>query len=85
MKLRQAVLFAGLLAVAVGCRNNFEGPREVYQKNRRGDTADRRVDGQPAYTLDEQKQRGRERLTIPEDDRAVAPYGYINSPSPTGR
>ena len=41
--------------------------------------------GHEIYTIDEQKLRGRERLTITEDDFRIGPYGYINRPSPTGR
>ncbi len=73
-------LVVGLLAVAVGCRNNTEGPREVYQKTRAGDRADR-----PGYTLDEQKQRGRERYSIIEDDREIGPKTFSDRPGGVGR
>ncbi len=60
---------------SLGC-NRFAGPIAV----RNMDRADA-----PGYTISEQEQRGRERLTITEDDYRIGPNGYISRPSPTGR
>jgi hypothetical protein len=67
-----AVIAFGSLA---GC-NRFSGPLETRQMGR----ADA-----PGYTIDEQQKRGRERLSISEDDYRIGPKGYIDRPSPTGR
>jgi hypothetical protein len=39
----------------------------------------------PGYDIPEQKQRGRERYAITEDDFRIGPPGYIARPSPLGR
>jgi hypothetical protein len=67
------------LMVLAAC-SRYEGPREVYQKNRAGDRADQR-----GYDIEEQKQRGRERYTYIEDDRAVGPKTYADRPGGVGR
>lgn len=67
-----------ILALA-GC-TRYEGPLEVYRKNRGGDTADR-----PGYTIEEQKARGRERLTTFEDDRERYPASQVDRPGGVGR
>lgn len=77
---RRIVLLTGLLTVLVGCRSNTEGPLEVYRKNREGgDRADL-----PGYTISEQRQRGRERYSIVEDDFKTGPAVYIGRPDPVG-
>ena len=72
--MRRLILVLGLVAL-VGC-NRFSGPLETRQMSR----ADA-----PGYNIPEQKQRGRERLAISEDDYRIGPKGYIDRPSPTGR
>ncbi len=65
----------GLLGAAVGCQR-FRGPLEVRQLGR---------PDVPGYTIDEQQRRGRERLTVIEDDFRIGPRTYADRPSPTGR
>jgi hypothetical protein len=38
----------------------------------------------PIYSLEEQKARGREAYSLPEDDSRYAPNAYINRYGPTG-
>jgi hypothetical protein len=76
---RRIVLCSVLCLSVVGCRSNTEGPREVMQKTRAGDRADL-----PGYTISEQRQRGRERYTITEDDPRIAPPVFIGRPDPLG-
>ncbi|MDB5307065.1 MAG: hypothetical protein JWO38_1267 [Gemmataceae bacterium] len=76
--MRRMLLLLPLLGLAACSR--YEGPREVYQKNRRGDRADL-----PGYTIDEQKQRARERNPLFEDDRELGPKTYIDRPGGVGR
>lgn len=78
--MRRLVLLLGVLAL-VGCER-FSGPLETRQMGR-ADPRDAR--GNPVYSLDEQKKRGRERLAISEDDYRIGPKGFIDRPSPTGR
>ena len=81
---RRALLMIPILALAACAR--YEGPREVYQKNRAGDRADLRNNkGEPVYSIGEQKQRGRERLTTIEDDARLYPNGYVDRPGGVGR
>lgn len=77
---RRIALFAGVLFLAAGCRSSTEGPREVWQKNLRGGN---RADA-PGYTLEEQRERGRERYTIPDDSRSVGPTTDMGRWDPTG-
>ena len=72
--MRRRLLLLGVLALA-GC-SRYSGPLESRQQGR----ADA-----PGYNIDEQKVRGRERLSISEDDFRIGPKGYIDRPSPTGR
>ncbi len=72
------LLLVGILT-AVGC-TRYEGPLEVYGKNRRGDHADL-----PGYTIEEQKARARERLTTFEDDRERYPTSQVDRPGGIGR
>jgi hypothetical protein len=76
--MRRMLLLLPLLAIAACSR--YEGPREVYQKNRAGDRADL-----PGYTLDEQKQRARERNTFIEDNPRLYPNAYVDRPGGVGR
>ena len=71
-----------LAAIALTGCNRFSTPRETRQMGR-VDPKDAR--GQPIYSIDEQEKRGRERLSISEDDFRIGPKGYIDRPSPTGR
>lgn len=77
--MRRMLLVVVPMLVLAGCAR-YEGPREVYQKNRSGDRADL-----PGYTIEEQKKRARERLTVIEDERSIGPPGYVDRVSPTGR
>ena len=72
--MRKILLLVPLLALA-GC-TRYEGPMEVRKKNR---------PDAPGYTIDEQKQRARERWSVVEDDRAAGPSGYIDRVGPIGR
>ena len=72
--MRRRLLLLSVLALA-GC-GRFSGPLESRQQGR----ADA-----PGYNIEEQKVRGRERLSISEDDFRIGPKGYIDRPSPTGR
>lgn len=63
------------LVVLMGC-NRFLGPREVRQLGR---------PDAPGYTIEEQQRRGRERLTVIEDDFRIGPKTYADRPSPIGR
>lgn len=72
------LLLVPLIALASCTR--YEGPREVYQKNRRGDRADA-----PGYTIEEQKARARERNTFIEDDRDRYPAAGVDRPGGIGR
>ena len=78
--MRRRLLLLAVLA-AVGC-NRFTGPLETRQMGR---PDPRYPDGTPEYNIYEQQKRGRERLSITEDDFRVGPKGYIDRPSPTGR
>jgi hypothetical protein len=72
--MRRRLLLLAVIALA-GC-NRFTGPLETRQLGRADD---------PGYTIDEQQKRGRERLSISEDDYRIGPKGYIDRPSPIGR
>lgn len=72
--MRRRLLVLSLIALA-GC-GRYSGPLESRQMGR----ADA-----PGYDISEQKQRGRERLAISEDDYRIGPKGFIDRPSPTGR
>lgn len=72
--MRRRLLLLSVLALA-GC-GRYAGPLESRQQGR----ADA-----PGYSIEEQKVRGRERLSISEDDFRIGPKGYIDRPSPTGR
>lgn len=69
----------GLILAVAGC-TRYEGPLEVYNKNRSGDRADR-----PGYTIDEQKARARERLTTMEDNPERFPSAGVDRPGGVGR
>jgi hypothetical protein len=80
MRCRMLVL-AVALSTVLGC-TRFSGPIETRQMGR---VDPRDAYGNEIYTIPEQKERGRERLAISEDDYRIGPYGYISRPSPTGR
>lgn len=73
--MRRVLLLVPILASAVGC-TRYAGPLAVRNMGR----ADA-----PGYSIAEQQQRGRERLTITEDDPRIGPKAYIDRVSPTGR
>lgn len=67
-----------LVLVAVGgtgCRN-IAGPFEARGKPK---------PDLPEYSIEEQQRRARDKFAVPEDDRRVAPLGFADRPSPTGR
>ena len=76
--MKRLLLLLALLTLTACSR--YQGPREVYQKNRAGDRADL-----PGYTITEQQQRGRERLTTIEDDARLYPNGNVARPGGIGR
>ena len=76
--MRRMLLLVPLIALAACTR--YEGPREVYQKNRAGDRADL-----PGYTIEEQQRRARERLTTIEDDPRQYPNAFVDRPGNIGR
>lgn len=78
--MRRRLVFLALVALAGCCQ--FSGPLETRRMGR-ADPKDEK--GYPLYTIEEQQQRGRERLAIPEDDFRIGPKGYIDRPSPIGR
>jgi hypothetical protein len=69
--MRRVVMSALILLSCAAC-TRFAGPLAVRQMDR----ADA-----PGYTIEEQEKRGRARLAIPDDDRAVGPKTNID---PTG-
>ncbi len=73
--MRRLLLAALLFLAGVGC-TRFAGPIAVRNSGR----ADA-----PGYNIPQQEVRGRERLTITEDDWRIGPKGYIDRPSPIGR
>jgi len=76
--MRRVLLMLPILCLAA-CQR-YEGPREVYQKNRSGDRADL-----PGYSIAEQQKRGRERLTTIDDNPKLYPNGYVDRPGGIGR
>ena len=73
--MRRTVLLVCLFLLSLGC-TRYAGPVAVRHMGR----ADA-----PGYTIPEQERRGRERLTILEDDIRIGPKTYTDRPSPTGR
>ena len=71
--LKRCVLI-GLLGLA-GCKSTT-GPLG-YQKPDRVDD--------PMLSIEEQKARGRQRLSYVEDKSSLAPPTYLDRPSPVGR
>ena len=74
--MRRSLLAVFLLVSSVAGCSNVRGPIETRQLPR----ADA-----PGYTIYEQQRRGRERLSITEDDYAIGPKAFIDRPSPIGR
>jgi hypothetical protein len=73
--MRQLLLVLVLASCGVGC-TQVRGPIETRHLPR----ADA-----PGYTIPEQERRGRQRLSITEDDYSIGPKAFIDRPSPTGR
>jgi hypothetical protein len=71
--MRYAILLGALLLA--GCQNTVGpfAPREPQ-----------RVDD-PLLSIPEQQQRGRDRLSLPEDERGVSPRTFMERPGPHGR
>lgn len=93
MRRRLLLLFTFALfgLAALPACSNFTGPRATRDtlgptvpRDAKGNVL-RDAQGNPLYNIDEQQRRGRERLTISEDDFRIGPKGYIDRPSPTGR
>jgi hypothetical protein len=63
------------LVAAVGCQNT-SGPLQNRFRPRPDD---------PAYTVEEQKRRGRDRYPLPDDSPQIAPRTGISTYGPTGR
>jgi hypothetical protein len=75
-RLLQLTVFVPVALISLAGCSRFSGPLETRRMGR----ADA-----PGYNIDEQQQRGRERLAIPEDDFRIGPKTYIDRPSPIGR
>lgn len=73
--MRRWLLLSLMLSGLIGC-SNITGPIA----NRR---SPERIDD-PLYSIEEQERRGRERLSLPEDDR-MSPNTYMGRYGPTGR
>jgi hypothetical protein len=73
---RRFLLLLALTWLGVAGCTRYAGPLAVRQMGR----ADA-----PGYSIAEQEVRGRERLTITEDDWRIGPKAYIDRVSPTGR
>ncbi|MCE9567075.1 MAG: hypothetical protein K8U57_34160 [Planctomycetes bacterium] len=69
--MRRVLMMVIVLLSSTAC-TRFAGPLAVRQMDR----ADA-----PGYTIEEQEKRGRARLALPDDDRAVGPKTNID---PTG-
>lgn len=76
--MRRMLLLVPLFALAACAR--YDGPREVYQRNRAGDRPD-----VPGYTIEEQEKRGRARLSNISDAREIGPRTYADAPGGVGR
>ena len=74
--MRRFMLLVVLLASSAVACSNLRGPSETRHMPR----ADA-----PGYSIAEQERRGRDRLSITEDDYRIGPKAFIDRPSPTGR
>jgi hypothetical protein len=74
---RSRMILLAVLAAStiVGCKD-FNGPRKAAMKPK---------PDLPGYSIEEQQRRGRDKLTIPEDNFRIGPSLNIDRPSPTGR
>ena len=71
--MRQLILVVALFAV--GCGGNVLGPFQARRPARVDD---------PRLTIPEQEARGRDRLALPDQSRAIAPGTYGDFPIPNG-
>ncbi len=87
--MRRLLLVLPLLAV-VAC-SRYQGPLEVFKKNKADGGADKAVtgglkpDGTPVYNPTEQAVRARERTPIIPDDNFGPPKTYADGPGMIGR
>lgn len=65
----RCLLIALLILTSAGCRTTL-GPRQVRQLPRPDD---------PSVSIEEQERRGRARLSIPQDNVNLLPYGGIGA------
>ena len=78
---RRLLLLAALAVLAQAGCGRFAGPLESRQQGR----VDPRDEyGRPVFNIEEQQKRGRERLSISEDDYRIGPKGYIDYPALAG-
>ncbi len=73
------LLVLALLASVCGCQSTGGLFGKKKETERRG--------SDPLFSpdLDEQQKWGRSRYSYPEDDRAIAPPGFANRGTPSGR
>ena len=74
--MRRAFLLLTSLLLVAGCQH-VVGPRERRLSPTRVDP--------PVLTIEEQQQRARENLPLPDQDRSIAPPTYHGLPEPFGR
>ena len=72
--MRRLILMGALLVLA-GCQSTV-GPFQHRKPERVDD---------PLLTISEQERRGRDRLALPEDSRAILPRTYSGFLGPNGR
>jgi hypothetical protein len=72
---RKIALLMLVISGLSGCKG-FDRPRDLRKMEK---------PDQPEFSIDEQQRRSRAKYAIPEDDSRVAPRGFIDRPSPTGR
>jgi len=87
--MRRLLLVLPLLAVAACSR--YQGPLEIFKKNKADGGTDKAVtgglkpDGKPVFSPTEQAVRARERTPIIPDDNFGPPKTYADGPGPYGR
>jgi hypothetical protein len=78
------LLVLAVLALA-GC-TRYQGPLEVRQQYQQEGRVDQRgPGGRPLFSIEQQEQRARARLTTLEDDFRIGPRTYADRPDPIGR